>query len=239
MTDEPYLSTSELTKSYGDVTALDAVTVTFPDTAVTGLVGPNGSGKTTLIELLLGIERPTLGTVEYGGPDAVRRFGYLPQRPTFRPGFTVAETLGFYAGLVDDDPDRLLAEVGLEAVADRPVTGLSGGMTRLLGIAQALAGDPPVVVLDEPASGLDPAMSERIFSVVEDLAAEGRAVVLSSHELPLVERTADRLAVLESGRLRTTGTPSELRERTGGPLHETFTSLLAGETGVVSVGGDR
>ncbi|MFC6758131.1 ABC transporter ATP-binding protein [Halomicroarcula sp. GCM10025894] len=184
MTAAPYLSTSDLTKSYGDVTAVDAVTVEFPDTAVTGLVGPNGSGKTTLIELLLGIERPTLGSVEYGGPEEVRRFGYLPQRPTFRPGFTVAETVDFYAGLVGDDPDRLLANVGLEAVADRPVTGLSGGMTRLLGIAQALAGDPPVVVLDEPASGLDPAMSERIFGVVEDIAAEGRAVVLSSHELP-------------------------------------------------------
>ena len=239
MTDDTYLSTSELTKSYGDVTALDAVSIDVPGTAVTGLVGPNGSGKTTLLELLLGVERPTLGTVEYGGPEAVRRFGYLPQRPTFRPGFTVAETVGFYAGLVGDDPDRLLAAVGLDGVPDRPVTGLSGGMTRLLGIAQALAGDPPVVVLDEPASGLDPAMSERIFAVVEDIAAEGRAVVLSSHELPLVERTADRVAVLESGRLRTTGTPAALRERTGGPLHETFTSLLEREAGVVTAGGDR
>jgi len=239
MTTDPYLSTEDLTKSYGDVTALDGVTLEIPGTAVTGLIGPNGSGKTTLLELLLGVERPTLGTVEYSGPDAVRRFGYLPQQPAFRPGFTVAETAGFYAGLVDDDPDKLLEAVGLSAVADRPVTGLSGGMTRLLGIAQALAGDPPVMVLDEPASGLDPAMSERIFDVIESIAAEGRAVVLSSHDLPLVERTADRLAVLESGRLRATGRPAALRERTGGPLHETFTSLLEGETGVVTGEGDR
>jgi len=239
MTTHPYLSTRDLTKSYGDVTAVDSVTLDLPGTAVTGLIGPNGSGKTTLVELLLGIEQPTLGTVEYGGPDAVRRFGYLPQRPTFRPGFTVAETAGFYAGLADDDPERLLDAVGLRAVADRPVTELSGGMTRLLGIAQALAGDPPVVVLDEPASGLDPAMSERIFDVVEAIAAEGRAVVLSSHELQLVERAADRLAVLESGQLRAVGTPAELRDRTGGPLHETFTALLEGESGVVTAGGGQ
>ena len=239
MTTEPYLSTSDVTRAYGDVTALDSVTLDIPGSAVTGLIGPNGSGKTTLLELLLGVERPTLGTVEYGGPEAVRRFGYLPQRPTFRPGFTVAETAAFYAGLVDDDPDRLLDAVGLGEVADRPVSGLSGGMTRLLGIAQALAGDPPVVVLDEPASGLDPAMSERVFAVVESIADEGRAVVLSSHALPLVERTADRLVVLESGRLRATGSPDELRERAGGPLHETFTSLLADETAVVAGGVDR
>ena len=237
MTTDPYLSAEGLTRSYGDVTAVDSVTLDVPGTAVTGLVGPNGSGKTTLLELLLGVERPTMGTVDYGGPDTVRRFGYLPQRPTFRPGFTVAETVGFYAALVEDDPAQLLETVGLSEVSDRPVTGLSGGMTRLLGIAQALAGDPPVVVLDEPASGLDPAMSERIFDVVESIAAEGRAVVLSSHELPLVEGAADRLAVLESGELRASGSPESLRERTGGPLHETFTSLLTGELAVVEGGG--
>mgnify|MGYP000146681787 FL=1 len=226
MTGETYLTADEITKKYGDVTAVSEVSLDVPSDAVTGFIGPNGSGKTTLLRVLLGVERPTGGTVSYSGPEAERQLGYLPQRPTFRPGFSVRETAAFYADLVDDDPDRLLERVGLEEVAARPVAGLSGGMTRLLGIAQALAGDPPIVMLDEPASGLDPAMSRLIFDIIESIADAGRAVVLCSHELPLVEATADRLAVLESGRLVRTGTVESLREQTGGPLHETFTALL-------------
>ncbi|KOX91317.1 ABC transporter ATP-binding protein [Haloarcula rubripromontorii] len=237
MTGETYLTAAEVTKSYGDVTAVSEVSLDIPSNAVTGFIGPNGSGKTTLLRMLLGVERPTSGTISYSGPDAERQLGYLPQRPTFRPGFSVRETAGFYADLVDDDPDRLLERVGLEEVASRPVSGLSGGMTRLLGIAQALAGDPPIVMLDEPASGLDPAMSRLIFDIVESIADAGRAVVLCSHELPLVEQTADRLVVLESGRLVRTGSVASLREQTGGPLHETFTALLEQDRATVAAPG--
>ncbi|MFB6222346.1 MAG: ABC transporter ATP-binding protein [Haloarcula sp.] len=240
MTEEPVLSATDVTKTYDGVTALDSVSLDVPADAVTGLVGPNGSGKTTLLRLLLGIERPTFGTVEYHGPGASRQFGYLPQRPTFRSGFTVRETVGFYAALVDDDPVCLLERVGLGSVASRRVSGLSGGMRRLLGIAQALAGDPPVVVLDEPASGLDHAMGERVFELIESIADEGRAVVLISHALPSVERVADRLAVLDSGRLVTTDTTEGLRDRTGGPLNETLTSMLDRESAVITIsGGNR
>ncbi|WP_058991739.1 ABC transporter ATP-binding protein [Haloarcula sp. CBA1127] len=237
MTGETYLMADEITKQYGDVTAISEVSLDVPSDAVTGFIGPNGSGKTTLLRMLLGIERPTSGTVSYCGPDAERQLGYLPQRPTFRPGFSVRETAAFYADLVDDDPARLLERVGLEEVASRPVSGLSGGMTRLLGIAQALAGDPPIVMLDEPASGLDPAMSRLIFDIVESIADAGRAVVLCSHELPLVEETADRLVVLESGRLVRTGSVESLREQTGGPLHETFTALLEQDRAAIAAPG--
>jgi len=232
------LSATDVSRTYGDVTALDSVSLTVPADSVTALIGPNGSGKTTLLEVLLGIEPAEGGTVDYADSDALRQVGYLPQRPTFRPGDTVRETAAFYADLVGDDPDRLLARVGLDEVPDRSVEGLSGGMTRLLGIAQALAGDPPVLALDEPASGLDPAMSERIFDVIDSLAAEGRAVLLSSHALALVERTADQVVVIEGGSVAATGSPAELRERTGGPLHETFTELLADPAAVVAGGGD-
>jgi ABC-type multidrug transport system ATPase subunit len=223
---DPSLTAEGVTRRFGDVTALSDVTVEVPADAITALVGPNGSGKTTLLRLLVGLDSPTSGTIAYEGPSATRRIGYLPQRPTFRPGFTARETLAFYADLVDDDPDRLLERVGLDAVADRRVEALSGGMTRLLGIAQALTGDPPVVALDEPASGLDPEMSRHVFDVVDSIAADGRAVVLCSHELPLVEATADRVVVLDQGAVVATDAPAALRERTGGPLHETFAALL-------------
>ncbi|MFC6976779.1 ABC transporter ATP-binding protein [Halomicroarcula sp. GCM10025709] len=240
MTDEPFLTATDLTREFGDVTALSGATVSIDPDGITALVGPNGSGKTTLLRLLAGVDTPTSGTVDYDGPDSERRIGYLQQRPSFRPGFTVRETIAFYADLVDADPDRLLERVGLDAVPDRPVEGLSGGMTRLLGIAQALAGDPPVVVLDEPASGLDPAMSGRVFDIVTDIASDGRAVVLSSHELPLVGRAADEVVVLEAGGVVTTASPAEIEARTGGPLHETFTAVLDGDAGVVSATeGDR
>jgi len=224
--DEPYLRATGVDRIFGDVSALADVSVAIPGGSVVALIGPNGSGKTTLLRVLAGLLAPTDGDVTYEGPSATRPLGYLPQEPAFRPGYTTAETAAFYARLVDDDPTELLERVGLGAVPDRPVEALSGGMTRLLGIAQALAGDPPVMALDEPASGLDPVMSRRVFDILEALADGGRAVVVTSHDLPLVERAADRIVVLDRGSVVVADTPAALRERTGGPLHETFTSLV-------------
>ena len=229
------ISVTDVRRSYGDVTALSGVSLTVPREGVTALIGPNGSGKTTLLEVVLGIEAPGGGSIEFADTEARRQVGYLPQRPMFRAGDTVRETAAFYADLVDDDPDRLLDRVGLGAVPDRRVEALSGGMTRLLGIAQALAGDPPVLALDEPASGLDPAMSEHIFDVVDSLAADGRAVLLTSHALPLVAQTADRVVVLSNGpgtvaqvvdvgldrpRSRTDAAFGEYQEQILGLIHE-------------------
>lgn len=225
MTDT-YLDGTDVSRTFGDVTALSDVSIDVPEGHVVALIGPNGSGKTTLLRILVGLLEPTDGEVSYEGPDATRPLGYLPQAPTFRPGFTTRETMAFYARLVDDDPDELLDRVGLGRVPDRRVEALSGGMTRLLGIAQALAGDPPVLALDEPASGLDPGMSQQVFDIVEALAEDGHAVVVTSHDLPLVERAADRIVVLDRGEVVANDTPAALRERTGGPLHETFTSLV-------------
>jgi ABC-type multidrug transport system ATPase subunit len=229
---DPYVRGRDVTHAFGDVTALDGVSIEIPAGSVVALIGPNGSGKTTLLRVLSGLISPTDGDVSYEGPSATRPLGYLPQAPTFRPGYTTAETAAFYARLVDDEPTGLLERVGLGAVPDRPVEALSGGMTRLLGIAQALAGDPPVLALDEPTSGLDPVMSRRVFDILESLAADGHAVVVTSHDLPLVERSADRVVVLDRGSVVAADTPAALHERTGGPLHETFASLVDADDAV-------
>jgi ABC-type multidrug transport system ATPase subunit len=227
-----YLRATDVSRSFGDVTALVDASIEVPGGTVVALVGPNGSGKTTLLRIMSGLLSPTDGHVRYEGPSATRPRGYLPQAPTFRPGYTTAETATFYARLVDDDPTELLERVGLGAVPDRRVEALSGGMTRLLGIAQALTGDPPVLALDEPASGLDPVMSQRVFDIVEALADDGHAVVVTSHDLPLVERAADRVVVLDRGSVVASDTPDALRERTGGPLHETFATLVEADDAV-------
>lgn len=233
-TEDTLLVGESLTRRFGDVVALSEVSVTIQAGEVTAFVGPNGSGKTTLLSILAGLVDPTDGTVTYRGPTARRRIGYLPQQPAFRPRFTAQETLAFYARLVEDDPDRLLEQVGLGAVADRRVEALSGGMVRLLGVAQALAGAPPVVALDEPASSLDPEMSERVFDVADDIAEGGRGVVLCSHDLALVERVADAVVVLDRGAVVATGSPGTLREKWDGPLVERFGEVVGGDSAVIA-----
>ena len=230
--DEPYLRATGVGRTFGDVSALADVSVAIPGGSVVALIGPNGSGKTTLLRVLAGLLAPTDGDVTYEGPSATRPLGYLPQEPAFRPGYTTAETAAFYARLVDDDPTELLDRVGLGNVPDRRVEALSGGMTRLLGIAQALAGEPPVLALDEPASGMEPVKSQRVFDILESLAADGHAVVVTSHDLPLVERSADRIVILDRGSVVAADTPAALRDRTGGPLHETFTRLVEADDAV-------
>ncbi len=241
-TPTPIVTVDRIEHAYGRTTVLDGVSFDVRPGDVTAIIGPNGAGKTTLIRSIVGLQEPSSGEIRYRGPDATRPIGYLQQRPAFRPGQSVREALGFYASLVGEtETDALerLERVGLSAAADRNVEALSGGMTRLVGIAQATIGDPPLVVLDEPASGLDPGMSVRIFEVAEELTEAGTAVLLSSHDLTLVERSADRLALLDDGSIVRQGSPAEIcRESGTESLLSAFESSVVGDAGTVRVRGE-
>ncbi len=185
--------------SYGDLQVLNEVSLSVPAGAVTAVVGPNGSGKTTLALVVAGLAAPDGGERDLAA-GGERPVGYLPQSPRFRPEFTVEETLTFYADLLSTpvDVEAAMDRVGLAGASDRRVAALSGGMRQLLGIAQALLGDPAMVVLDEPTSGLDPRMTRHVFEVIEDVAADGTGVFLTTHDLLHAEE-ADRIALLDSG----------------------------------------
>ena len=239
---KPILTVDGIEHEYGRTTVLEGVSFEVRPGDVTAVIGPNGAGKTTLIRSIVGLHEPSGGEIRYRGPDATRPIGYLQQRPAFRPGQSVREALGFYASLAgetDADSFERLERVGLSAAADHNVENLSGGMTRLVGIAQATIGDPPLVVLDEPASGLDPGMSARIFEVAEELAAAGTALLLSSHDLTLVERSADRVALLDDGSIVRQGSPADICDESGADsLLSAFESSVAGDAGTVRVRGE-
>ena len=242
-TQPPILTIEELEHAYGRISVLEDVSFDIRSGDVTAIIGPNGSGKTTLIRGLIGLHDPTAGTVAYHGPDAVRPIGYLPQRPAFRSGQSVREAIAFYASLVGETESEAVArleQVGLGDATDRNVEALSGGMRQLLGIAQATVGDPPLVVLDEPASGLDPNMSANVFQTAAEMAGAGTTVLLSSHDLTLVEETADSVIVLARGTVAASGTVEELRATFDVDSLRGVLNAVVEDTGQVAVvGGNR
>jgi len=199
-----------LTKRYGHITAVDGLSFEVESGETFALIGPNGAGKTTTLKVLLGLARPDAGTVTIGtdrlappDPEARRALGYVPQRVQFLPGRTVLETLEFFSelrGLDKEAPHRALERVGLADLADRLATQLSGGYTQRLSLAQALLGDPALLVLDEPTASLDPEATWEFRTLLEKLSGEGKTILLCSHLLSEVERVADRVLILVAGR---------------------------------------
>lgn len=205
------IQTIDLTKRYGTTLALDRLTVTVPEGAVFGLLGPNGSGKSTFIKLLLGLIFPDAGTVERGGI-ASHQFGYLPERPALPPRAHVAEYLemvGQLSGLrgrrLRSTIDQRLVQVGLSRVAGARIGACSKGMLQRLGLAVALVADPPVIVLDEPMEGLDPAWQKTVRDLIGELNRQGKTVVLSTHRLSDVAQVCSHVCILARGQLKRSG----------------------------------
>jgi ABC-2 type transport system ATP-binding protein len=224
-----------LTKSFGPVTAVRGVSFTAPAGKVTGFLGPNGSGKTTTLRMVLGLVRPTAGEALIGGvpygrlPHPRRSVGALLEATGFHPGRRARDHLRVLAGaerIPDRRVDEVLGQVDLTADAGRRVRGFSLGMRQRLGIAAALLGDPQVLLLDEPANGLDPAGIAWLRALLRSLADEGRTVVIASHLLSEIAQTVDHVVILSAGQLRFAGLLGEIGE-TNEALESAFLALTS------------
>lgn len=223
---------SDIAVRFGAVHALAGVSVTLEPGQVTVLVGPNGAGKSTLLGVLLGLVRADAGelrvndgtvVVGRGGlPRHLRaRLGYLPEAVAFAEGLTGRQVLSFFGharGVDARAVTHMLEEVGLTLAADRAVRGYSRGMRQRLGLGAALLGEPELLVLDEPTGGLDQAGLALLWRVLAAWSAAGRTVVLTTHDLALIERRAHKMVVLSGGRLVAEGTPDALRHRVQLPV---------------------
>jgi ABC-2 type transport system ATP-binding protein len=219
-----------LTKRFGSVTALDDLSFSVRPGVVTGFLGPNGAGKTTTLRCLLGLIAPTEGSATIDGrlyrdlADPVATVGAALEASSFHPGRSARahlQVMALAAGVDVGRCDELLAQVGLGEVAGRRVGGFSLGMRQRLALAQALLGDPQVLVLDEPANGLDPAGIAWLRGFLRALAAEGRTVLVSSHVLSEVQQSVDDIVVITRGRLVRQGPLAELEAGTGAVLVRT------------------
>lgn len=202
--------------------AVDNLNLEIEKASIFGLLGPNGSGKSTTIKMALGLIRPSEGRCEILGksslePSARMGIGYLPEAPYFQRFLTGRELLRYFGKLsglpnsnLEDCVDMLLARVGLEDAGDRRVGGYSKGMLQRIGLAQAMIGNPELLILDEPTAGVDPIGAADIASIIKELRDEGKTVLLCSHLLSQVETICDRAAIMVKGKLALEGSVDTL-----------------------------
>lgn len=236
MTAAPAIALRGLAKSYGGRPVLRDIDLEVEAGESLALLGHNGAGKTTLIKLILGLTRPSAGSrqvlgraVEDKAFVALRRqIGYLPESVALYDAMTGAEVLRFFArlkGLPPDVATPLLEKVGLAEAAGRRVRTYSKGMRQRLGLAQVLLGEPRLLLLDEPTTGLDPALRQELFEILAGLQTSGATVVISSHALGEIESRVDRLAILAHGRLVACGSLETLRAGAGLPVRLRIAAL--------------
>jgi ABC-2 type transport system ATP-binding protein len=233
---DPVVAVRSLTKRYGEVLAVDEVTFALRPGTVTGFLGPNGAGKTTTLRLLLGLAEPTAGEALVFGrryselDDPARQVGAVLESGDFHPGRSGRDhlrALALAAEIPHTRVEEVLGLVDLEASAHRRVKTYSLGMRQRLGLAAALLGDPGLLVLDEPANGLDPAGIHWLRAFLRRFAEQGGTVLVSSHVLAEVAQTVDQVLLIDRGRLIASGRLDELTER-GRTLEDIYLELTEG-----------
>jgi ABC-2 type transport system ATP-binding protein len=224
MTDSPAVEVADLRVTYGDLVAVDGVSFTAEAGEVVALLGPNGAGKTSTVEALEGYRRPAGGQARVLGLDPradhaalTPHLGVMLQEGGLYPGIRVAEALRLFAAFYEaaEDPNALLGRVGLAAHADATVRRLSGGQKQRLSLALALVGRPRVAMLDEPTAGLDVNGRRLVRDVVAEQRDRGVCVLLATHDLAEAEKVADRVVIVDRGRVVADGTPAELMRAPG------------------------
>jgi len=233
----------QLVKKFGNLTAVDGVSLHIPRGEFFAVLGPNAAGKTTMIKLLAGLIKPTSGCARVCGFDiqthpleARKRLAYVPDYPFLYDKLTAWEFFRFIGQLfhleaehIEKNAQELVARFHLTEFADRSLEGLSHGTRQRVAIVSALLHDPEVFVIDEPMVGLDPQHTRIVKDVLKERSLAGMTVLVSTHQLSIAEEMADRIGIMNGGKLIAVGTRDELRNRTGGSgqLEEIFLSLTA------------
>jgi ABC-2 type transport system ATP-binding protein len=234
----PAVRVRGLVKRYGGHAVVDGIDLDVPQADVFALLGPNGAGKTTTVEIIEGYRRRDGGSVSvlgvdpaHGGPALRARVGLMLQGGGVDPRARPAEILRLYAALHAEprDPRELIALVGLEAVSSTPYRHLSGGERQRIGLAIALVGRPELLILDEPTAGMDPAARAATRELLRSLRGDGVTTLLTTHDLGDVERVADRLAIIDHGRIVAAGTPADVTAGTVPRLTLSFAEPVAAE----------
>ena len=242
------LELTDLARRYGDVVALDGISFTVEKGQMFGFVGPNGAGKTTTMRIILGVLSADRGEVRFDGRPVTfetrSRFGYMPEERGLYPKMRVRDQLTYLARLhgvaepdARDAADRWIDRLGLTERAGDRVEKLSLGNQQRVQLAAALVHEPDLLVLDEPFSGLDPVGVDVLSAVLADYAAGGVPVVFSSHQLELVERLCEAVAIIKDGRLVASGRVEELRDRGAGDGRRVRVDVQGGDSWVAGVPG--
>jgi ABC-2 type transport system ATP-binding protein len=240
---QPLVEVAQLTKRYGDVTAVDAISFDVQPGEIFGFLGPNGAGKTTTIKMLTGLIRPTAGTARICGYDIVehpidakRMIGYVPEEPNLYGKLTAYEFLRFVADVYGVAPTRsagrireLLDLFDLADAGTALIEGYSHGMKQKVALCAALLHEPGVYFLDEPTVGLDPKSARTLKDIVRRATRAGNAVFMSTHIMEIAQSLCDRVAIIDRGRIAAIGTPADLSALQGlATLEDTFLHLTGG-----------